>query len=51
MLIGGDTSNDAKLLAGDSIFIPPVGPTVSIDGEVRRPAIYELRTENSVADW
>lgn len=50
LLIGGDTSNDARLMPGDVIFIPPVGSTVSIDGEVRRPAIYELRTESSVAD-
>jgi len=50
LLIGGDTSNDAKLQAGDVIFIPPVGATASIDGEVRRPAIYELRTEGTVAD-
>jgi protein involved in polysaccharide export with SLBB domain len=50
LLIGGDTSNDAKLLPGDVIFVPPVGPTVSVDGEVRRPAIYELRADSSVAD-
>jgi protein involved in polysaccharide export with SLBB domain len=50
LLIGGDTSNDAKLLPGDVIFIPTVGPTVAIDGEVRRPAIYELRAESTVAD-
>jgi protein involved in polysaccharide export with SLBB domain len=43
LLIRGDTSDDAKLLPGDSIFIPPVGPTVSVDGEVKRPAIYELK--------
>lgn len=50
LLIRGDTSGDAKLLQGDAIFIPPVGPTASIDGEVRRPAIYELKGETSVAD-
>jgi protein involved in polysaccharide export with SLBB domain len=50
MLIGGDTSDDAKLLPGDSIFIPPVGPTISVDGEVRRPAIYELRGESTIGD-
>jgi protein involved in polysaccharide export with SLBB domain len=49
MLIRGDTSDDAKLLPGDVIFIPPVGPTISIDGEVKRPAIYELRNETSLA--
>jgi protein involved in polysaccharide export with SLBB domain len=43
LLLRGDTSNDAKLQAGDVIFIPPVGATVSVEGEVRRPAIYELK--------
>ncbi|MBV6417025.1 MAG: hypothetical protein CMLOHMNK_01658 [Steroidobacteraceae bacterium] len=43
LLLRGDTRDDAKLLPGDVIFIPPVGPTVSVDGEVHRPAIYELK--------
>ena len=43
LLLRGDTSNDAKILPGDVIFIPPAGPVASIDGEVRRPAIYELK--------
>lgn len=43
LLIRGDTRDDAKLLPGDVIFIPPVGPTVAVDGEVHRPAIYELK--------
>lgn len=50
MLIRGDTTDDAKLLQGDVIFIPPVGPTVGVDGEVRRPAIYELRGEATSAE-
>lgn len=50
LLIRGDTSNDAALLPGDVIFIPPVGQTVSIEGEVRRPAIYELRGETTAGD-
>lgn len=50
LLLKGDTSNDARLLPGDVIFIPPVGSTVSVTGEVRRPAIYELKGESSVAD-
>jgi polysaccharide biosynthesis/export protein len=50
MLIRGDSTDDAKLLPGDVIFIPPVGPTVAVDGEVHRPAIYEIRSESSVAD-
>jgi len=50
MLIRGDTTDDAKLLPGDAIFIPAVGPTVGVEGEVRRPAIYETRSETTVAD-
>ncbi len=50
LLIRGDTTDDTKLLQGDVIFIPPVGPTVAIDGEVRRPAIYEEKDSASVAD-
>jgi polysaccharide export outer membrane protein len=50
MLIRGDTTDDAKLLQGDVIFIPPVGATVSVVGEVKRPAIYEVKNESSIAD-
>ena len=50
LLIRGDSKDDTKLLQGDVIFIPPVGATVSVDGEVRRPAIYETRNESTVAD-
>jgi polysaccharide biosynthesis/export protein len=50
MLIRGDTTDDAKLLPGDVVFIPPAGPTVTVDGEVRRPAIYEIKDETSAAD-
>jgi protein involved in polysaccharide export with SLBB domain len=50
MLIRGNSTDDAKLLPGDVIFIPPVGPTVTVDGEVHRPAIYEIRNESTVAD-
>ena len=47
LLLRGDTSDDARLQPGDVIFIPPVGKTVSITGEVRRPAIYELAGEST----
>jgi protein involved in polysaccharide export with SLBB domain len=49
LLLRGDTSADARLLPGDVIFIPPVGTTVGLGGEVRRPAIYELKSETSAA--
>jgi polysaccharide biosynthesis/export protein len=47
LLLHGDTSADQQLLPGDVIFIPPIGSTVSVYGAVRRPAIYELKTENT----
>jgi polysaccharide export outer membrane protein len=50
MLIRGNTTDDAKLLPGDVIFIPSIGPTIGVEGEVRRPAIYETRSETTVAD-
>ena len=47
LLLRGDTSGDRQLLPGDVIFIPPIGPTVSVYGAVRRPAIYELKRERT----
>lgn len=43
LLLDGDTSDDAQLQPGDVIFIPPVGPQLSIHGAIKRPAIYEFR--------
>jgi polysaccharide biosynthesis/export protein len=50
LLLRGDTRADARLMPGDAIFVPPVGVTVSVDGEVRRPAIYEVKGERSVSE-
>jgi protein involved in polysaccharide export with SLBB domain len=50
LLLNGDTSNDAHLLPGDVIFIPPVGITAAVNGEVRRPAIYEVHENSTAAD-
>jgi len=49
LLLHGDTSGDRQLMPGDVIFIPPVGPTVTVYGAVRRPAIYELKSEKDIA--
>lgn len=50
LLMRGDSTNDVHLQAGDVVFIPPVAATVSVDGEVLRPAIYELKGAQSVED-
>ncbi|HGY1012481.1 TPA: SLBB domain-containing protein [Aeromonas salmonicida subsp. smithia] len=42
MLVWGDTSQDIRLRSGDTVFIPAKGNEISIDGLVKRPAIYEL---------
>lgn len=50
LLLSGDSSNDERLQAGDVIFVPPVGQRVSVDGEIKRPAIYEIKSERSVSE-
>ena len=50
LLLRGDTRSDIRVQAGDAIFVPPIGATVAVDGEVRRPAIYEVKNEQTVAD-
>ena len=50
LLIHGDSSGDVLLQSGDVVFIASVGNRVSIDGEVRRPAIYELKDGDSFSD-
>jgi polysaccharide export outer membrane protein len=50
LLIRGDTTDDAKLLPGDVVFIPPLGETASVEGEVNRPAIYEIRPNATVSE-
>jgi polysaccharide biosynthesis/export protein len=50
LLLKGDTRADARLLPGDVIFIPPVGATAGLSGEVRRPAIYELKGETTAGE-
>jgi protein involved in polysaccharide export with SLBB domain len=49
LLHGVRTSVD-RLLPGDTILVPPVGPQVSVAGMVRRPAVYELKGEASIDD-
>ena len=50
LLLSGDTSKDVRVQAADVIYIPTVGDLVSIEGQVLRPAIYELKGGESVGD-
>lgn len=50
LLLHGVSPDAQKLENGDSLMVPPVGPQVTVTGMVRRPAIYELNGEKTVAD-
>ena len=49
-LLKGDTSEDERLLPGDVVFVPPIGRTAAVAGQVNRPAIYELKREQTVSE-
>ncbi len=50
LLLKGDSSGDERLMPGDAVFVNPVGPRISIGGAVNRPAIYEMRGKESLAE-
>ena len=50
LLLNGDTSKDVRLASGDVVFIPQSKKTVGINGEVSRPAIYELNENENIKD-
>src|SRR3984893_2854869 len=50
LLLHGVRSEMAHLDSGDTLLVSPTGPQVTVDGMVRRPAIYELRSEKTLAD-
>jgi protein involved in polysaccharide export with SLBB domain len=50
LLLRGDSRNDLRLQSSDVIFIPPIGRTAGVTGEVLRPAIYELKGEESASE-
>ncbi len=48
LIENGDKSRDVRLLPGDVIFIPAIGPQIAISGDVNQPGIYELKGETTV---
>lgn len=50
LLVHGDKSKDIRLLPEDVLYIPPAGPQVAIAGTVRTPAIYEVRSNETIGD-
>jgi polysaccharide export outer membrane protein len=48
-LVRGDASHDVRLQSGDIIFVPVHGPRARLVGEVIRPATYELKAGDGLA--
>ncbi len=50
LLLEGNANNDTRLQDGDVLFVPPIGSTVGVEGDVHRPGIFELKDEKSVQE-
>ncbi len=50
LLLRGLMTDEKRLENGDSLMVPPVGPQVTIEGMVRRPAIYELHGKTKLGE-
>src|SRR5437868_5860548 len=50
LLLRGVTPDAKKLENGDTLMVSSLGPQVTVTGMVRRPAIYELHEEKTLAE-
>ena len=50
LLIRGVRSDMLRLQSGDTLLVPPLSGEITIEGMVRRPAIYELNGEKNLAE-
>jgi protein involved in polysaccharide export with SLBB domain len=50
LLLHGVKGDIQRLENGDTVMVPPLGPEITIEGMVRRPAVYEQKDEKSLAD-
>jgi protein involved in polysaccharide export with SLBB domain len=48
LMLHGVSGGEVHIESGDSILVPPAGAQVTVAGKVRRPAIYELRREQTL---
>ncbi|WP_232298780.1 SLBB domain-containing protein [Granulicella tundricola] len=48
-LLHGVRTGDDRFQGGDTLLVPPAGPQVALSGAVKRPAIYELKHEATLA--
>lgn len=50
LLLKGDRATDRQLQPADVIHVGPIGRQIAVVGSVNRPAIFELRETETVAD-
>jgi protein involved in polysaccharide export with SLBB domain len=48
--LNGDRSRDARLQSGDTIHVPVVGSLVGLAGDLRHPAVFELKDGETLQD-
>jgi protein involved in polysaccharide export with SLBB domain len=50
LLLHGIRNGVQRLQSGDTVLVPPLGAEITVEGMVRRPAIYELHGEKNLAE-
>ncbi|MFA5388607.1 MAG: SLBB domain-containing protein [Candidatus Omnitrophota bacterium] len=49
-LLKGEPADNSIIQSGDTIFVPPIGDVVAITGNVKRPGIYETKSDIPLSD-
>ncbi|MBI5400157.1 SLBB domain-containing protein [Candidatus Saganbacteria bacterium] len=49
-LLYGNRKQDVNLIAGDTVFVPIIGPVAAVAGNVRRAGIYEIKPGADLSD-
>ena len=50
LLMKGDVSDDIRLQSGDVVFVPPYTGAIDVEGELKRPMVYELVGGETLGD-
>ena len=50
LLMKGDVSDDIRLQSGDVVFVPPYAGVIDVEGELKRPMVYELVGGETLGD-
>ena len=50
LLMRGDVSDDIRLQSGDVVFVPPYTGVIDVEGELKRPMVYELVGGETLGD-